>query len=113
MSADRTPETVGDLKKTETMLTSSVVEALQGAQKAFSDLAALLEVDSSAALDALREASHAASDKVAGFAGDARDMSRVKLDDLSAAVRKNPLLWLAGAVGLGLVVGLWRNRDSR
>jgi hypothetical protein len=113
MSADRTPDPIDDLKDSGATLSSPVIEALQSAQKAFADLAALLETDSAAALDTLKEASHAASDKVAGIAGDARDMSRLKLDELSAAVRRNPLLWLAGAMGLGLIMGLWRNRNGR
>ena len=104
-------------KATESEASPPVAEALHAVQKAMEDLAALLGADSTATLDAIRHAGRAASDNLAGFADDAReagraaqDRGREKLDDLSAAVRRNPLGWLAAAAGAGLVVGLWRNR---
>lgn len=96
-------------KRAESALSPSVAEALQAAQKAMEDLAALLGTDSAAAVDALKQAGRAASDRVAGIADDARDLGRAGLEDLSAAVRRNPLAWLAAATALGLIVGLWRN----
>ena len=71
-------------------------------QKAMGDLAALLGADTAATLDALRQAGDASRAS--------RDLGREKLDDLTAAVRRNPFGWLAAAAGAGLVVGLWRNR---
>lgn len=111
-----------------------VADALRAVQKAMEDLAVLLGADSAATLDALKHAGRAAADNLAGFAEGARDMGRSaqdlgrsaqdlgrsaqdlgrdKLDDLGAAVRRNPLAWLAAAAGVGLVVGLWRNRGGR
>jgi hypothetical protein len=90
-----------------------IAEALRAVQTAMEDLAALLGVDSAATLDAFKQARHAASENFAGVADDARDLGLAKLEDLSAAVRRNPLAWLAGAVGVGLIVGLWRNGDRR
>jgi hypothetical protein len=90
-----------------------VAEALRAVQTAMEDLAALLGVDSVATLDALKQARHAAAENFTGVADDARDLGLAKLEDLSAAVRRNPLAWLAGAIGVGLIVGLWRKGDRR
>jgi hypothetical protein len=90
-----------------------VAEALRAVQTAMEDLAALLGVDSAVTLDALKQARHAAAENLAGVADDARDLGQAKLEDLSAAVRRNPLAWLAAAVGIGLIVGLWRSGDRR
>jgi hypothetical protein len=87
---------------TESEASPPVAEALHAVQKAMEDLAALLGADSTATLGAIRQAGEA------GRA--AQDLGREKLDDLSAAVRRNPLGWLAAAAGAGLVLGLWRNR---
>jgi hypothetical protein len=90
-----------------------VAEALRAVQTAMEDLAALLSVDSAATLDALKQARHAATENLAGVADDARDLGLAKLEDLSAAVRRNPLAWLAGAVGVGVIVGLWGHGGRR
>jgi hypothetical protein len=89
---------------------SSVTQALNAVQKAMEELAALLGGNPAEAVKALREAGRAATDNLAGLAGDARDIGEAGLDELSDSVRRNPLPWLAAALGLGLIVGLWRNR---
>ena len=92
---------------------SSVAQALGAVQRAMEELASLLGADPEAAAKALKEAGRAASDNLAEFAGDARDIGRAGLDELSDSVRRNHLPWLAAALGLGLIVGLWRNRAPR
>jgi hypothetical protein len=112
MSPKEEPE-VEDIPKEPTALAQPVVEALASVQKAVEELAALLGVDSTATIEALKKAGQTASDNLAGLAHGAKDIGDAKLDDLSAAVRRNPLAWLGAAVGLGLIVGLWRGRDGR
>jgi hypothetical protein len=107
MSDKQEPESPDDPKP------APVEEALRAVQTAMEDLAALLGVDSAATLDALKQARHAAAENFAGVADDARDLGLAKLEDLSAAVRRNPLAWLVGAVGVGLIIGLWRKGDRR
>ncbi len=91
----------------------SVAQALNAVRNAMEELASLLGADPEAAAKALKEAGQAASDNLAELASDARDIGQVGLNQLSDSVRRNPLTWLAAALGLGLVVGLWRNRASR
>lgn len=110
MSAKQEPEPAESPNAAEP---APVAEALHAVQTAMEDLAGLLGVDSAATLDAFRQARHAASENLAGVANDAQDIGREKLEDLSAAVRRNPLAWLAAAAGIGLIVGLWRNGDRR
>ncbi|WP_298423535.1 hypothetical protein [Rhodoblastus sp.] len=92
---------------------SSITQALAAVQKAMEELAAVLGADSTATISALKQAGQAASENLAGLTDDARDLGRAGLDEISESVRRNPLAWLAAAVGLGLVIGLWRNRGSR
>jgi hypothetical protein len=112
MSAANEPETVETPKEAEAAA-PSVAEARHAAQKALEEIASLLGADPAAAVEAFKQAGQAASARVAGVADEARDLGRVKLDELSAAARRNPLAWLAAAFGLGLIVGLWRNRAPR
>ncbi len=97
----------------DSALSPAVADSLQAVQKALEELAALLGADSAATLDVLKQAGQAASENLVGMAEEARDLSRAKVDDVEAAVRRHPLAWLAAAVGLGLIVGLWRNRGPR
>lgn len=97
----------------DSALSPAVADSLQAVQKALEELATLLGADSAATLDVLKQAGQAASENLAGMAEGAREMSRAKVDDFEAAVRRHPLAWLAAAVGLGLIVGLWRNRGPR
>ena len=90
-----------------------VASALQAVQKAMENLAGILGVDSAAALDALKQAGQSASDNLTAAAGEARERGQETLDEFSAAVRRNPLAWLAAALGLGLIVGLWRDSGGR
>jgi type VI protein secretion system component VasK len=105
--ADETPQpdTEGDA--------SSVAQALGAVQKAMEELASLLGADPEAAAKALKEAGRAAADNLAELASDARDIGQGGVDELSDSVRRHPLPWLAAALGLGLIVGLWRNRANR
>lgn len=75
-------------------------EAVKAMLKAVDELSNLLGAEGAAA-------------RLGDMTEEARNISRAGLDDLTAVVRKNPLAWLAAAAGLGLVVGLWRNRDKR
>lgn len=113
MSAQQKPEVAENLKRAEAVLSASVTEALNATQKAVEQLAALLGTDPAAAVEAMKQAGQAASDRVAGVADDARRIGRAKADDLGAAVRLNPLAWLAAAFGLGLIFGLWRQWNGR
>lgn len=88
----------------------SVAQALHAVQKAMEDLAALLGADPAATVQALKDAGRAATDNLAGMADDARDIGEAGLEELSDSMRRNPLPWLAAALGLGLILGLWRNR---
>ena len=92
---------------------SSVAQALGAVQRAMEELASLLGADPEAAARALKEAGRAASDNLAELAGEARDIGEAGLAEISQLVRRNPLPWLAAALGLGLIVGLWRNRAPR
>jgi hypothetical protein len=69
-------------------------------------------IDPAEAVAALKNVSKAASDNLGDFAQGAGEAGRAQLDDLGRAVRRNPLAWLAAALGLGLIFGLWQGRDS-
>lgn len=112
MNAATEPEAAGPADE-EQAASGEVATALHAVQKAMENLAGLLGVDSGAALDALKQAGQSASDNLSAAAGEARERGRETLDDLSAAIRRNPLLWLAAAAGLGLIVGLWRDAGGR
>jgi hypothetical protein len=88
-------------------------QAMEAIHQAIDELASLLRAHAPDAVSALKQAGQAAGDNIGDMAGDARDLGRAKLDDLGAAVRRNPLSWLALAAGLGLVVGLWNGRGGR
>jgi hypothetical protein len=64
-------------------------------------------------VEALRKAVEELTAIVGANAIATRDIGQAKLEDLSAAIRRNPLTYLAAGVGAGLVVGLWRQRDIR
>jgi ElaB/YqjD/DUF883 family membrane-anchored ribosome-binding protein len=95
-------------------------QAVESMRKAVDEMTALLRANAPAAVEALKDARKAAGENISGLAGDARDLAhdardlgRDRLDDLSVAVRRNPLTWLAVAAGAGLIVGLWNNRGGR
>lgn len=92
-------------------------QAVDAVQKAVDDLTQLLRAHAPEAAAALKEASRAAGENIGGLAqelkDDAREIGRARLDDLSGAVRRNPLTALAIAAGVGLIVGLWNNRGDR
>jgi ElaB/YqjD/DUF883 family membrane-anchored ribosome-binding protein len=91
--------------------------AVDAVQKAVEELTALLRSHAPEAASALKEASKAAGENIGDLAhelkDDAREIGRARLDDLSAAVRRNPLASLAIAAGVGLIFGLWNNRGGR
>lgn len=110
MSEQKPSEPEESSQPAEDAAAPSVAHALHVVQKAMEDLAALLGADPEATVNALKEAGRAATDNLAGLAGDARDIGEAGVEELSDSVRRNPLPWLAAALGLGLIVGLWRNR---
>ncbi|MGP0105011.1 hypothetical protein [Rhodoblastus sp.] len=112
MTGKKPAESVEAPRPEEGAAAPSVAQALNAVHKAMEELAGLLGADPEAAAKALKEAGQAASDNLAELASGARDIGQVGLADLSDSVRRNPLPWLAGALGLGLIVGLWRNRAS-
>lgn len=62
-------------------------------------------------VEALRKAVDELTTIARANAVDTRDYSQAKLEEFSAAIRRNPLGYFAAGVGLGMVVGLWRQRD--
>ncbi len=64
-------------------------------------------------VEALRKAVEELTTIIGVNAATTRDIGQAKLEDLSAAIRRNPLSYLAAGVGAGLVIGLWRQRDIR
>jgi ElaB/YqjD/DUF883 family membrane-anchored ribosome-binding protein len=88
-------------------------QAMDAMRKAVDEMTELLRANAPGAVSALKEAGKAAGDNIGDLAHNASDMGRDRLDDLSAAVRRNPLSWLAAAAGLGLIFGLWNNRGGR
>lgn len=63
--------------------------------------------------EAMRKAVDELKEIVRANASGTRDLGHAKLEDLSAAVRRNPITSLLLGIGFGLVVGLWRQRDIR
>ena len=97
---------------------AAVAQAIDAMRKVADELTRLAsQADRSATVAALKDAGKAASDQASAmaqdFAHDARDLGEAKLQDFTAAVRRNPLAWLAAALGLGLIVGLWKNGGGR
>ena len=88
-------------------------QAMDAMRKAVDEMTELLRANAPGAVSALKEAGKAAGDNIGDLAHNAGDIGRDRLDDLSAAVRRNPLSWLAAAAGLGLIFGLWNNRGGR
>ncbi len=92
-------------------------QAMDAMRKAVDDMTELLRANAPGAVSALKEAGKAAGNNIGGMAGDlahnASDIGRDRLDELCAAVRRNPISWLAAAAGLGLILGLWNNRGGR
>ena len=89
-----------------------LAQAVEAINKVVDDVSRLLKADPADTVAAIKDAGRAASDNIGAFAHDASDMGRAKVDDLGAAVRRNPLTWLAVAAGVGLIVGLWNGRDK-
>ena len=102
---DRAADASPDVK----LLLAQAVEAIN---KVVDDVSRLLKTDPADTVAAIKDAGKAASDNIGTFAHDASDMGRAKIDDLGAAVRRNPLTWLAVAAGVGLIIGLWNGRDN-
>ncbi len=92
----------GDKKKDQAAadVNALAAEAVKAMHKAVVELSNLLGAEGAAG-------------KIGVMTEEARNISRESLDDFSAVVRKNPLAWLAAAAGLGLIVGLWKSRDTR
>jgi hypothetical protein len=88
-----------------------VAQAVEAMRRVVEDLSRLV-ADPSAKVAAIKDAGKAASENLGEFAQDASALGRSGLDEVSAAVRRNPLTWLAVAAGVGLIVGLWKNRDT-
>ncbi len=94
-------------------VTVLVAQAMESVRKAVDELTALFRAHAPDAVAALKDAGKAAGDNIGDIAEDARDLGRARLDDLGAAVQRNPLSWLALAAGVGLIVGLWNGRGGR
>jgi ElaB/YqjD/DUF883 family membrane-anchored ribosome-binding protein len=89
-----------------------LAQAVEAINKVVDDVSRLLKTDPADTVAAIKGAGKAASDNIGTFAHDASDMSRARMDELGAAVRRNPLTWLAVAAGVGLIIGLWNGRDN-
>jgi ElaB/YqjD/DUF883 family membrane-anchored ribosome-binding protein len=89
-----------------------LAQAVESINKIVDDVSRLLKNDPADTVAAIKDAGKAASDNIGALAHDAGDMGRARIDDLSAAIKRNPLSWLAVAAGLGLIIGLWNGRDS-
>jgi ElaB/YqjD/DUF883 family membrane-anchored ribosome-binding protein len=88
-----------------------VAQAVEAIHRVVEDLSRLA-ADPSAKVAALKDAGKATAENLGEFAHDASKLGRSGLDEVSAAVRRNPLTWLAVAAGVGLIVGLWQRRDT-
>ncbi len=64
-------------------------------------------------VDALRKAVDELTVIASVNAAGTRDFGNAKMEELSAAIRRNPLSFVAAGVGVGLIIGLWRQRDIR
>ena len=91
-------------------LSDQAIAALRGT---VDELTALLKANAAGTVAALKQAGQSASSNVNDLAGNARDLGRDKLDDLSEAVRRNPLTSLALAVGAGMIFGMMRRNHHR
>ena len=113
--AEETSGAAGDEVKAD--VGALAAQAVDAVQKAVDDLTELLRGHAPEAAAALKEASRAAGENIGDLAhelkDDAREIGRARLEDLSVAVRRNPLTALAIAAGVGLIVGLWNNRGGR
>ncbi len=89
-----------------------VTQAIEAMRRAVEELSDVLGDNAVNASAALKEAGKAATDNISDLADGARDLGRGKLSDFTTAVKKNPLAWVAAAAGVGLIIGLWRNRDQ-
>jgi ElaB/YqjD/DUF883 family membrane-anchored ribosome-binding protein len=89
-----------------------LAQAVEAINKVVDDVSRLLKTDPADTVAAIKDAGKAASENIGSFAHDAGDMGRARIDDLGAAVRRNPFTWLAVAAGVGLIVGLWNGRDT-
>lgn len=72
----------------------ALAEAARAARHALDELAKALGADPQQAFAALERAG-----REAGAGG---------VEKFSDSVRRHPLAWIAGALGLGLILGLWR-----
>jgi ElaB/YqjD/DUF883 family membrane-anchored ribosome-binding protein len=88
-------------------------QALEALYRTAEELTALLKANGAGAVAAVKQAGQSASSNVNDLAGNARDLGRDKLDDLSEAVRRNPLTSLALAVGAGMIFGMTRRNPRR
>ena len=113
--AEQTSGAAGEEVKAD--VSALAAQAVDAVQKAVDDLTELLRGHAPEAAAALKEASRAAGENIGDLAhelkDDAREIGRARLEDLSVAVRRNPLTALAIAAGVGLIVGLWNNRGGR
>ena len=113
--AEQTSGAAGEEVKAD--VSALAAQAVDAVQKAVDDLTELLRGHAPEAAAALKEASRAAGENMGDLAhelkDDAREIGRARLEDLSVAVRRNPLTALAIAAGVGLIVGLWNNRGGR
>ncbi len=64
-------------------------------------------------VEALRKAVDELTTIASVNASGTRDFGNAKLEDLSAAIRRNPITFVAAGVCFGLIIGLWRQRDNR
>ena len=113
--AEQTSGAAGEEVKAD--VSALAAQAVDAVQKAVDDLTELLRGHAPEAAAALKEASRAAGENIGDLAhelkDDAREIGRARIEDLSVAVRRNPLTALAIAAGVGLIVGLWNNRGGR
>jgi ElaB/YqjD/DUF883 family membrane-anchored ribosome-binding protein len=93
-------------------VSAMVTQAVESMRRAVEELSDILGDNASTASAALKEAGKTATDNLSEIADGARVLGRGKLGDLQSAVKNNPLAWVAAAAGVGLIIGLWRNRDQ-
>jgi ElaB/YqjD/DUF883 family membrane-anchored ribosome-binding protein len=99
--------------KTDDASQDAAVQAVETMRKLAEELTRLLKGENGDLAASLKQAGQAASENIGGLAHDAEVLGRAGLDDLGAAVRRNPLAWLAAAAGVGLILGLWNGRGGR
>ena len=93
-------------------VSAAVTQAIDAMRRVVDELSRLAAVDPSETVAALKGGAKAASAQAQDLAQGARGLSQARIEDLGDAVRRNPLAWLAAALGLGLIVGMW-NRGGR